>query len=175
MKTIAVMRAILVVSAMFVLTSVPPQLAAGEKSRGFGQRVAGSFLIDLALNGTDGAPFDVQALATLAADGSVIATDTDDFGFGTGAFFHSPKQGAWKKTDKRSVSITVLEFAYDNVGKLSTVFKLNFLADFDDKRFDSGGGTVSFEAFLPVQDALDPDTFPVATGGGDFTFRRIMP
>lgn len=69
----------------------------------------------------------------------------------------------------------MLEFAYDNFGKLSTVFKLNFLADVDDRRFDAGDGTVSFEAFLAAQDPLDPDTIPVATGGGDFTFRRIIP
>lgn len=175
MNSKTAMRALLIVSTVLVLTGVSPQLTAGERSFDFGQRVAGSYLVDLELIGTDGNPFAVQALTTLTADGGAVATDTDDFGLGTGAFFHSPKHGAWKWTAERSVSITVLEFAYDNVGNLITVFKLNFAADFDDRHFETGEGVVSFEAFLPVQDPLDPDTIPVATGSGEFTFRRIAP
>jgi hypothetical protein len=175
MNTTTMTRAILVVSIMFVLTSVSPQLAARESPFSFGHRVAGSFLVDLELTGSAGTPFPVQALATLAADGGAVATDTDDFGFGTGGFYHSPKQGAWKRIGKHSISITVLEFAYDTLGNLTMVFKLNFVADFDDRRFDSGGGAVAFDAFLPGQDPLDPDTIPVASGGGEFAFRRISP
>lgn len=166
---------ILVVATILVFAGTSMNLAAGNKSKGFDKAVAGSYLIGLNLTGTDGIPFAVQALATLAADGGVVATDTDDFGLGTGLFFHSPKQGAWKRVGKRDIRITVLEFAYDPHGNLTTIFKLVFLVEFEDKHFNSGAGLVGFEAFLPGQDVLDPETVPVATGGGDFTFARIAP
>ena len=138
-------------------------------------RVAGTFLADLDLVGTDGTPFAIQALATLTADGGATATDTDDYGFGTGAFFHSPKHGAWKRTGQRAISITLLEFAYTSTGTLTTIFKLQFDRDFADSTFDMGEGTVTFEAFLPEQDPLDPDETPVATGGGTFGVQRVDP
>ena len=175
MKTNTLAKAMLVASTIFILIGVSPQIAAKGAPHDFNRRVAGSFLLDLNLTGTDGTQFAVQALATLSADGGVVATDTDDFGLGTAAFVHSPKQGAWKKIGKRDIRITLLEFAYDHYGNLTTVFKLQFQAEFEDKKFDSGSGLVSFEAFLPGQDVLDPNTIPVATGGGDFSFQRINP
>lgn len=167
----------LTITVLFFLVGISPQLAANQ-DRGnghFNRQVAGSYLIDLNLTGTDGLPFSVQALATIAADGGVIATDTDDFGLGTDLFYHSPKQGAWKRAGKKDIEITVLEFAYDSFGNLTTIFRLNFLAGFAERHFDAGEGAVSFEAFVPGQDVLDPQTIPVATGGGSFTFRRIEP
>ena len=165
----------LVVVTILVFAGASTNAAADKKSKDFDKHVAGSYLIGLDLVGTDGTPFAVQALATLASDGGVVATDTDDFGLGTGLFYHSPKQGSWKKVGKRDIRITVLEFAYDSFGNLTTIFKLVFLVEFEDKRFDTGGGLVGFEAFLPGQDVLDPETVPVATGGGKFTFSRILP
>lgn len=163
----------LFLSSCLIVTILHAQPAAAQEGL-FGVRVAGSFLAELELTSpTTGEDFTIQALATLGADGSAIATDTDDFGFGTGEFFHSPKQGAWKKTGRRAVSITLLEFAYDNQGMLMTVYRLVFEGRFDDRKLDSGEGTVTLEAFLPGQDPLDPAEEPVATGTGKFSVERI--
>ena len=166
---------ILIVATVIVFAGVSTSVSAGHKSKGFENRVAGSYLIDLDLVGTDGLPFAVGALATLTRGGGVVATDTDDFGFGTQTFFHSPKQGAWKRIGKKDIRITVLEYAYDPFGNLTTIFKLVFLVEYEDKDFNIGSGDVAFEAFLPGQDVLDPETVPVATGGGSFAFERIQP
>ena len=101
-----------------------------------------------------------------------MATDTDDYGFGTGA---SPKHGAWQRTGRRAISITLLEFAYNDSGLLTTIFKLVFEGEFSDRSFNFGEGTVTFAAFIPPNDPLDPDTDPDATGGGTFTVKRIEP
>jgi hypothetical protein len=158
---------------MFIGPSPSSALAEGRHDVASGIRMAGSFLTQLHLTGTDGTPFTIQALATLSADGGAIATDTDDYGFGTGSFFHSPKHGAWKRIGVRAISITLLEFAYDPLGNLTTIYKLNFQGEFSDQRLDVGGGTVTFEAFLPHQDPLDPEEQPVATGEGTFSVQRI--
>ncbi|MDH3636987.1 MAG: hypothetical protein OES09_00800 [Gammaproteobacteria bacterium] len=66
---------------------------AATPGPGFGPGVAGSFLVDPRLIGTDGTPFEAQPLATLTADGGAVAIQTDDDGFGTASFFHGPKHG----------------------------------------------------------------------------------
>jgi hypothetical protein len=177
MKAGARKRSLLMALAVLLTVGIPGRSAVAESGSGlgFGLRVAGSFLADLHLVGTDGTPFDIQALATLTADGGAMATDTDDYGFGTGSFFHSPKHGVWKRTGQRAVSITLLEFAYTAAGSLTTIFKLKFDGEFADRHFDVGEGTVAFEAFLPGQDPLDPEEEPVATGEGTFAVRRIRP
>jgi hypothetical protein len=165
----------LVLSSWLIITGIASKSAAAQEGL-FGVRVAGSFLAELELTGTGGGPpFTIQALATLGADGSAVATDTDDYGFGTGTFFHSPKHGVWKKTGPRAVSITFLEFAYDNDGTLTTIFKLIFDGQFSDRKLDTGEGSVTFDAFAPEQDPLDPLTPPLASGEGTFSVRRIKP
>ena len=135
----------------------------------FRRKVAGSFLADVDLEGLP----PLMALATLTAEGGLVATDTDDFGFGVGFGFHSPKHGAWARTGSREITAPMLEFAYDPVGTLTTIFKLVFVVEFDSD-FLVGVGVVTFDAFLPSQDPLDPEEEPVASGGGTVTFRRIV-
>ena len=161
-------------SANVVAVQSQPADNDGHASGPLAQRMAGSYLLNLELIGGDGEPFTVQALATLSADGGVVATDTDDFGLGTGAFFHSTKHGAWEATAKSALTITVIEFAYDASGNLTTLFRLVFDADYDDSSYTSGAGDVSFDAFLPGQDPLDADEPPVASGSGTFGFRKIV-
>jgi hypothetical protein len=165
---------LLFLSVWFIVLSSSPNSAAAQEGL-FGVRVAGSFLAELQLTGTGGTSFTLQALATLSADGSATATDTDDYGFGSGEFFHSPKHGVWKRTGNRAVSITLLEFAYDNKGKLTTIYKLVFDGEFSDRKLDTGEGLVTFDAFLPDQDPRDPDEEPVAKGEGTFSVQRIRP
>jgi hypothetical protein len=163
---------LVLLSGWLLLAGIAPGSAAAQEGL-FGARVAGSFLAQLELTGPSGDEFPVQALATLSADGGAVATDTDDFGFGTGTFFHSPKQGAWKRTGRRAVSITLLEFAYDSQGALTTIYKLVFDGRFSDRNLNTGEGTVTLDAFLPTQDPLDPDEDPIATGSGTFSVQRI--
>ena len=163
---------LLFLSSWLVIVAVSLQPAAAQGDV-FGARVAGSFLVQLELTGAGPAPFSIQALATLGADGSAIATDTDDYGFGTGTFFHSPKHGVWKKTGRRAISITLLEFAYDTEGALTTIYRLVFDGQFGDRNLNTGEGVVTFDAFGPDQDPLDPDEVPLASGEGSFSVRRI--
>jgi hypothetical protein len=165
---------LLFLSAWLIIAGISPKSSLAQEGL-FGVRVAGSFLAQLELTGAGGTPFTIQALATLSADGGAIATDTDDYGLGTGTFFHSPKHGVWKKTGRRAISITLLEFAYDNQGNSTTVYKLVFDGRFSDSNLDTGEGIVTFDAFLPSQDPLDPDAQPVATGDGTFSVQRIKP
>jgi hypothetical protein len=154
---------------VMLLLAMQSNSLADTGNSAIARRIAGSFLIHADLVG---APIPLQALATLGADGGVVATDTDDFGNGFAFGFHSPKHGVWKQTGNREVTIKVLEFAYDQNGTLTTIFKLTFIAQFD-SGYQAGSGNVSFDAFLPSQDALNPNEIPVASGDGDFTFKRI--
>lgn len=146
----------------------------------FNQSVAGSYAIAVDF----GAPTPVQALATLNADGGIIATDTDDFGFGIDQRFHSPKHGLWERSGKRSVTATVYEYAFleeglegGNVPAL--VFRLTFEFTFADRTLTNGTGTVHYTAHLlptldPGADPLDPESGTiVGAGGGDVSFRRL--
>lgn len=137
--------------------------------KAFNRRVAGSYFIQLQLAGF---PVPLLALATITEDGGAVATDTDDFGFIVGGF-HSPKHGVWKRSGRREITIRILEFAYSGFGgPLTTIFDLRFVAQFNEGLND-GSGSVTFKAFLPSQDPLDPATVPVSNGAGTFTFRRI--
>jgi len=156
--------------AVMLLLFVQSNSVAESGNNGFGGRVAGSYLVHADLVGL---PLPLQALATLGADGGAVATDIDDFGYGVRFGFHSPKHGVWKQTGKQQITIKVLEFAYDPTGALTTVYKLTFIAQFNDKNFQRGAGEVKFDAYLPFQDVLDPDEIPVASGEGTFSFRRI--
>ena len=130
--------------AILFVSSIPLADASGP-SRAFGNRVAGSYLVEN-LTIPEAGLQDVQALATLTADGSAVATDSDDFGLAATAP-HSPKQGAWKRTGRREIAITVLEFAYIEDGTHSFTWLLEFSAEFDDRKFNSGSGELVAKLF----------------------------
>lgn len=162
---------------LFFLGVPATSASADDRGFGFGKRVAGSYLIENLSIPAAGLA-DLQAMANLAADGGVIATDSDDFGLAATAP-HSPKHGAWKKTGKRQIIIKVLEFAYDPVGNHNLTWTLEFTGNFENRRFDGGTGSLVAKLFpvpyLPGMHPLDPNAIPIFVAEGTFDFRRIVP
>jgi hypothetical protein len=122
-------------------------------------------------------------MATLSADGGVVATDTDDYGFDILQDFHGPKHGSWKRTGRREITLSIYEFGYSVLGPKGytpvVVYKLTFVVRFDDKDLAGGSGTVSYKAhYLPT---VDPGADPLdlesgtllAVGDGVVEFARL--
>lgn len=156
-----------------------------EQRDKFADRVAGTYVIAAYLgDAVPGESVPVQALATLTADGGVVATDTDDFGYDILQDFHSPKQGGWKRTGKREITITIYEFAFADLGlgdpAPAVVYKLTLVVQFDDRKFNGGDGTVAYTVRLlpltdPGADPLDLDSGSLAAppGSGTVEFSRV--
>jgi hypothetical protein len=163
---------------------------AGDDDQGlhrgnFADRVAGTYVIAAYLgDSVPGESVPIQALATLTADGGVVATDTDDFGYEILQDFHSPKHGSWQRTGKREVTITIYELGFTDLGlgdpAPAVVFKLTFVAEFADNNFNGGAGVVAYSVrFLPI---LDPGADPLdldsglpagPPGSGTVAFKRV--
>jgi hypothetical protein len=163
---------------LFFVSAAPQPAMATGPDLFFGYRVAGSYLIEN-LDIPDAGLEDLQALATISADGGVIATDSDDFGLALTAP-HSPKHGVWKRTGKREIAMTVLEFAYNPTGTQHIfTWRLEFTVKFNSRDFNEGSGELAAKLFpVPYQtgsDPLDPDAVPISVASGTFDFRRITP
>lgn len=151
----------------------------------FANRVAGTYVIAAYLgDAVPGESVPVQALATLSADGGVVATDTDDFGYEILQDFHSPKHGSWKRTGKREIAITIYEFAFADIGlgdpAPAVVYKLMFAVEFADRDFDGGAGDVAYTVrLLPLTDPganpldLDSGSLAAPPGSGTVEFSRV--
>jgi hypothetical protein len=163
---------------------------AGDDDQGlhrgnFADRVAGTYVIAAYLgDSVPGESVPIQALATLTADGGVVATDTDDFGYEILQDFHSPKHGSWQRTGKREVTITIYELGFADLGlgdpTPAVVFKLTFVAEFSDNDFNGGAGVVAYSVRLlpildPSADPLDLDSgLPAGPpGSGTVAFKRV--
>lgn len=186
-------RATAILTALVIAISVTMagNLAfADDHDRGwsrsnFGERVAGTYVIAAYLgDAVPGESLPIQALATLTADGGVVATDTDDFGYEILQDFHSPKHGSWERTGKREVTITIYEFGLADIGLGDpapiVVFKLTFVAEFADKTFNGGAGVVAYSVrqlplLDPTADPLDLDSgLPAGPpGSGTVAFKRV--
>jgi len=173
---------VLAVVLAMLLFSVTVQAQHNNDPRDrFSQRVAGSSVIAAYLGVEPSLP--VQAMATLAADGGVVATDTDDYGFDIVEDFHGAKHGNWERTGKREITLSIYEFGYSaTTAKGYTpivVYKLTFVVTFEDESMAGGSGTVSYAAHaLPALDSnadpLDLESgFVVAVGEGTVEFARM--
>ena len=157
----------------------------GVKRGNFADRVAGTYVIAAYLgDAIPGESVPVQALATLNADGGVIATDTDDFGFEILQEFHSPKHGGWYRSGKNEITITIYEFGLADLGlgdpAPTVIYKLTFVAEFSDDSFNGGVGVVAYTVrLLPLVDSsadpldLDSGTLAAPPGTGSVEFRRV--
>ena len=163
---------------------------ADDENRGnfrgnFAHSVAGTYVIAAYLgDAVPGESIPVQALATLTADGGVVATDTDDFGYEILQDYHSPKHGSWEQTGKREVTITIYEFGLVDLGTgdpaPAVVYKLTFVAEFADNDFNDGSGVVTYTVrrlplIDPGADPLDLDSGLLAAlpGSGTVVFKRV--
>lgn len=178
----------LILLTSFVLCLAAQSHADDDRKEGrgnFANRVAGTYVIAAYLgDAVPGESVPVQALATLTADGGVISTDTDDFGYDIQQDFHSPKQGRWKRTGKREIAITIYEFGFADLGlgdpAPAVVFKLKFNVEFADRDFDGGAGNVAYTVrLLPLTDPgadpldLDSGTLAAPPGSGIVEFSRV--
>jgi hypothetical protein len=166
---------------LLVLTATAQADDDGQARNRFAHDVAGSYVIAAYLGGEGALP--VQAMATLSADGGVIATDTDDYGFDIAQDFHGPKHGSWERTDRQQLTLSIYEFGYGVTGAKGytpmLVFKLTFVVDFSDETLSGGTGRVTYQAhLLPTLDSsadpLDLESgFVVAAGEGAVEFARL--
>ena len=106
-------------------------------------------------------------------DGNVIAQETNDFGAGIPPASQSGTRGAWRRTGRRSLEYTILEFNYDADGNYISTLVIHVTADID-KSFDTWHLKGSLEVFDAGQDPLDPYATPfVMADVAPFTARRI--
>jgi len=118
----------------------------------FGQRVAGSFLGELHLDGEDSSFF--HFVMALHADGTVESSDSGDNFLG----YESPSFGVWRRTAPRQLTIRQVYLRYDRAGNLVLFGRDTLVADFDEQ-LRSAIGTATGEALAPseVLGPLDPN------------------
>ena len=141
------------------------------KSQALGHQVAGSYLLEFQ-PAPPLAPF--QGLVTVSSDGTLVLTETTDFGFGNPAVFgfNSPTHGAWKKTDSRAINTRALFFNYGADGTPEVVVRVSASWDFA-RGFGSFEGPFTLDVFALTQDPLDPNEAPAAVISGTMSGRRI--
>lgn len=131
--------------------------AADAASGGFGQRIAGSYLI---VHDSAGGSRDV---VTIGADGIFLLTSSD-----AGKFKFSNSQGAWTRIGRRAIAAKMVNFDFDDHGVTILRFEISF-----DRRYRRVTGNFS-GAILDesIPDPLNVENVPVQFSDG-FTGRRI--
>ena len=166
-----------------------------SESHGFGNRLAGSFVVDFNLEGID-FEFPLLGMATLDATEGFVWTDVSDFGIEGFARFHSPGHGFWKKTGQKKASLTFYSFLFAPTTEVKAdpepgeefgnrfnnplaVLKLVMNVTFDSKEMNEGSGDTHWAAWwLPAKED-DPDPLDLEDGGflaagdGVFELRRL--
>ena len=164
-----------------------------SESHGFGNRLAGSFVVDFNLEGID-FEFPLLGMATLDATEGFVWTDVSDFGIEGFARFQSPGHGFWKKTGQNKASLTFYSFLYaptEEIPELPpgsfgkrfnnpmAVLKLVMNVTFDSNEMNEGSGDTHWAAWWLPAKADDPDPLDLedgdflAEGDGVFTLRRL--
>ena len=159
------------VTAGFLLAASPAVAGGPACNDAFARRVAGSYLMDLTVEGFGA----LKVLVTLGADCTVSSEDTSDYGvfsaFG-GPSFESDNRGAWKRSGWRKVTFNAIGFSYDSDGGLIGINRLSATMS-----FERGFATFSCEGvhdfFGPADDPLDPDTEPLELIPWTATGQRI--
>ena len=131
---------------------------------------AGTFLVTIVTQ--DGSV--LQVLATVHQDGTLIVSDTTDFGGNfPDAHLDSPAYGSWRISGNQQTSSVFLHFSYDDDGTLMFIGRTDLVSDLlpgGEETSGEGAGRIYF----PGQDPLDPDDgFPAGTF--TFTGQRVNP
>ena len=158
----AAATAILILAASFGPTLLGH---GGGGSKGFAKRAAGAYLVDIPERSE-------KYLLAFSEDGRVLSEDTNDFGNGVPAAFQSAFYGSWKRTGRSTLVYSVLTFGFDAGGVNRNVVRHTATVHFD-KKFQNFRQDGSFAVFTAIQDPLDPNEVPVATGELSGTGRRI--
>ncbi len=134
--------------------------------RQLGERIAGTYLIKFDTEDED--PTALR-IVTLTADRNWFSVDAHghEFGFTT-------QQGVWKKTGRREITATVLDFEYDPFGlnKPTGVSTLHFVMTFTSD-FHEVSGEFSGKSFVLDEDLFDPEDVQRTFGPTLFTGQRV--
>ncbi len=166
MKTTKILR--VTPAAVAIALFAVWQTAALSQKRGLGERIAGTYFLEVQHTGFPLA----HGLVTLTRDGGFLSNDTSDHGANGLVTRDGPVHGTWKQVGPRQVRARTLYFAYDPKGIPKWIARTTGEFDFD-RGFDSGTGTLRVERFRMDQDPLSPDAKPVDTLDATFKARRL--
>ena len=126
----------------------------------FAQRIAGTYLI------RDGDAETVfLRLISLTADGNWSGTHSHQQAPGLS---FSDQHGVWKRSGRREITASVLNFGVDPVtGGATEVVRVRYVMTFS-RSLQEVSGEYAGEAFALDQDPFDPDAVPIS--GFDYTF-----
>ena len=133
--------------------------AAAGPNTTFGDIIAGTYILT---ENDDGG----SRIVTITADGNWFGTHSYQL---NNKF--SNQQGAWKKTAKRKITASTLNFSLLKDGVGSSLF--NFTVEFD-KAFQQVNGELSGKLFPAGVDPLDPLAIPIKTFSNTFTGKRLV-
>jgi hypothetical protein len=157
--------------ALGFLLAASPAVAGGPAcSKAFAERVAGSYLEDLTV---EGVPFPLKAMNTLGADGTFSSEDVFAFGLHSGGF-NSDHRGTWRRSGRREVTFNSVAFLFDSNGMLTGLARLH-----GTMRFERGFAAFSAEGVNEIfgvgDDPLDPEAVPFLSFPFTATGRLIPP
>jgi len=144
-------RRLLTVCMLFVFT-----IGCDATADPLGKKVAGTYLGFV--NGV------ISDIVSLTADGYLSSLSKTQFSGGAAGLAFSDQQGEWKKTGKRQITSTVVDFAYDRTtGVVAGPAVATYILDFDED-FQTGTLTVKGAVFPPNVNPLDRDAKPIPDG-----------
>lgn len=151
-----------VAAALLVVFAGASPAAAGDT---IGRKFAGTYLWV-----EDGFS---QRIVTLNKDGTFasVSQAASTFGFTDGL-------GSAKRTGKREVTATQIDFNFDEEGSPTGVTRVVFSMVFGDKekgRFQSVHGSLLGETFGPDENPLEPEGAPTSSFNFTFTGQRVKP
>ena len=137
----------------------------GPRFGNFDKRIAGAYLVRDG-NEEEGA----LRLISLTADGNWSGTQSQQQ---VPALSFSDQHGVWKRSGRREITATVLDFDVDpSTGQLVEVVRVRYVVTFS-RNLQAVTGEYVGEAFSVDQDPLDPDEIPGRRFENTFTGRRV--
>lgn len=135
--------------------------ADDDKGHNIGKRCAGTYLINVSNGNTD--------LWSFSGEGLFWGTSSSQ-----GVFNFSDFQGAWKKTGRREIIGTVLDFSFGDGGELINIARFDATLRFLDKKCKEVEGEIILRFF-----ELDEDPLDLSSESSDplhfiFTGRRLI-
>ncbi len=147
-----------VIVATFLCLNTLCSSKAGADSA-IGDKIAGTYLLT---EDDDGG----SRIVTITADGNWFGIHSYQL---NNKF--SNQQGTWKKTGKRTITVSTLNFSLlkDGVGSSLFSFTVNF-----DKTYQQVSGELSGKLFPHGVDPLDPVAVPIKTFSNTFNGKRLI-
>ena len=155
------LSSLLVLALMVALGGASPAVA--DNLHTFGKKIDGTyFLIEFFGEFPAG-----SRIVTLTSEGRWLSIDSTE-----PAFLYSNQQGDWKKTGKREITATILNFNHNANGSESGVTKAVVVMSFS-SNFEFVEGTITAETFAAGENPLDPQSPPLFGFTVDFVGQRL--